>query len=251
MSYLEACATGPAIRYVQAFWQASGTFAPCETQRVLPDACADFIFDLTEPARRTGACATIVGTMTRAIVVPRTRNLFGIRFRPAAAWLLYRAPMRDLCDRTVALDDVVAAGSVFAEQLTSVDSFARRVALAESFVEARVRIAEVDDEKRRTIEHINAHLEAGASGTALAGLGWKERKLQRFFETAYGASPATMRCFWRFEHLRRRLARDEEANLAELALEHGYSDQAHMAREFQRFAGLSITAWRAESALAA
>jgi AraC-like DNA-binding protein len=251
MPYLEARPTGPASRYVQAFWQASGAFGPGETQRVLPDACSDFIFDLTNATRRTSDCATMVGTMTRAIVVPRTRGLFGIRFRPGAAWLLYRAPMKALCDMTVALGDVVETRRSFAEQLASPGSVAQRIALAEAFIEERMRAAEIDDEKRRTIEHINTHLEAGAAGTALAGLGWNERKLQRFFEAAYGTSPATMRCFWRFEHLRRRLLRDDSADLAELALDHGYSDQAHMAREFQRFAGLSITAWRAETALAA
>jgi len=251
MSYVEVRPTNPAGRYVQAFWQVSRGFAPGETQRVLPDACSDFIFDLTDPARRTGDCATMVGTMTRAIVVPRTGQLFGIRFRPGAAWLLYGAPMKALCDITAPLDDIAHAASTFTERLASADSFATRVALAQAFIEARLLAGEIDDDRRRTVEHINTHLEAGAAGTALARLGWNERKLQRFFESAYGMSPATMRCFWRFEHLRRRLALNPRTNLADLALDHGYSDQAHMAREFQRFAGLSITAWRSETAAAA
>src|SRR6185503_10609803 len=167
MSYLEARPTGSASHYVQAFWQASGTLTPGETQRVLPDACSDFIFDLTEPTRRTGDCATMVGTMTRAIVVPRTRKLFGIRFRPGAAWLLYRAPMKSLCDMTVALDDVVAGGSSFAEVLAAADGFAQRIALAQTLIESRMLAVEIDDEKRRTVGHINTHLEAGAAGTAL------------------------------------------------------------------------------------
>jgi transcriptional regulator GlxA family with amidase domain len=97
------------------------------------------------------------------------------------------------------------------------------------------------------IEVINGRLEAGAPGTALPTLGWNERKLQRFFEAAYGPSPATMRCFWRFEHLRRALLTGPSDGLSALALDHGFSDQAHMAREFQRFSGLTISAWRAET----
>jgi AraC-like DNA-binding protein len=86
----------------------------------------------------------------------------------------------------------------------------------------------------------------------LTGLtGWNERKLQRFFDTKYGTTATTMRCFWRFEAVRRALIRGgTQQNLSALALGHGYADQAHMAREFKRFAGLSIGAWRVEQAAA-
>jgi AraC-like DNA-binding protein len=172
--------------------------------------------------------------------------VFGIRYRPGAAWLLWRAPMRALCDAQGPLDDVVPGASFLAERLAEASGFRERITLVEAWIEARLAQCEIDEEKRRTVVAINGQLESGARGAALASLGWNERKLQRFFEAAYGPSPATMRCFWRFEHLRRRLLRGTDANLAELAVDHGFSDQAHMAREFQRFAGLTISAWRGE-----
>ena len=250
MPYLEASATGLAARFVQAFWQATGKLDTRASQRVLPDACADFIFDLSDATRPTRDCAALVGTMTRAIVVPMRgpRNMFGIRFRPGAAWLLWRPPMRALCDEEALLDDVVPGASHLAERLADISEFRERIALAEAWIAARLALGEIDDEKWRTVAAINAHFEAGPRGAILAALDWNERKLQRFFETAYGPSPATMRCFWRFEHLRRKLVSGTDAGLAALAVDHGFSDQAHMAREFQRFAGLSITAWQAEFA---
>lgn len=248
MSYVEAHASGVAAGFIQAFWQSAGIYAAPATHRVLPDACADFIFDLSRPWRATRDCAAMVGTMTRAIVVPMSgrRESFGIRFRPGAAWLLYSAPMRELCDGQAALDEVLPGGSMLAERLAELDDFTARVALAQHWIEHRVALADIDGEKVATVAAINGQLEARS--TALADLGWNERKLQRFFEAAYGTNPATMRCFWRFEHLRRALIATPDVALAELAIDHGYSDQAHMAREFQRFSGLSISAWRAESA---
>lgn len=248
MSYVEAHATGAAAGFVQAFWQSTGVFAAHATHRVLPDACADFIFDLSEPSRATRDCAEMVGTMTRAIVVAvqGRRDTFGIRFRPGAAWLLWRAPMRALCDGRAELDAVVPGGSSLAERLSERDGFAARVALAQRWIAEHVVVAEIDREKLTTVAAINRRLEAGS--TALGALGWNERKLQRFFEAAYGTNPATMRCFWRFEHLRRVLLSAPAPHLAELAIDHGYSDQSHMAREFQRFSGLSISDWRAEIA---
>ena len=250
MLHTEAQASGPSARFVQAFWQSTGVYAAGSSQRVLPDACADFIFNMSDPARATRDCAAIVGTMTRAIVVPTRgrRDVFGIRFRPGAAWLLWRAPMRALCDGQATLDDIVPGASRLAERLADIADFRARVAFAENWIEARLARSEIDDEKLRTIGAINGRFEYGAGGTALSTLGWNERKLQRFFEAAYGPSPATMRCFWRFEHLRRTLMRAEGDGLSTLAMDHGFADQAHMAREFQRFAGLTISAWRAETA---
>jgi AraC-like DNA-binding protein len=251
MLHTEAQASGPSARFVQAFWQSTGVYTAGSSHRVFPDACADFIFNMSDPARPTRDCAAMVGTMTRAILVPARgqRNVFGIRFRPGAAWLLWRAPMRALCDGQAALDEVVPGASHLAERLWDISDFRTRIALAEDWIEARLARGEIDDEKLRTIAAINDRLESGAGGIALSTLGWNERKLQRFFEAAYGPSPATMRCFWRFEHLRRAFLRGEGDTLSALAIDHGFADQAHMAREFQRFAGLSISAWRAEAAL--
>jgi AraC-like DNA-binding protein len=251
MLHTEAQASGLSASFVQAFWQTTGVYATGSSHRVLPDACADFIFNMSDAARPTRDCATIVGTMTRAIVVPTRgrRNVFGIRFRPGVAWLLWRAPMRALCDGQAALDEVVPGASHLAERLWDIRDFRARIALAEEWIEARLGRGEIDDEKLHTIAAINDRLESGAGGTVLSTLAWNERKLQRFFEAAYGPSPATMRCFWRFEHLRRSLLRGEGDRLSALAIDHGFADQAHMAREFQRFAGLTISAWRAEAAL--
>jgi AraC-like DNA-binding protein len=252
MPHIESRASGPSAAFVQAFWQSTGVYPHGASHRVLPDACADFIFNMSDATRSTRDCAAMVGTMTRAIVVPARgrRDVFGIRFKPGAAWLLYGAPMRALSDSQAALDDIVAGASHLAERFAENADFQTRIALAEAWIEMRLARGDVDAAKLRMIAAINTRLESGARGTNLATLDWNERKLQRFFETAYGVSPATMRCFWRFEHLRRALARGHNESLSTLAVDHGFSDQAHMAREFQRFAGLSITAWRAETALA-
>lgn len=248
MVHIESNASGPSAAFVQAFWQSTGVYPEGWSHRVLPDACADFIFNMSDPACPTRDCATMVGTMTHAIVVPSRgrRDVFGIRFRPGAAWLLYRAPMRALCDGQAALDDVVPGASHLAERLAEIADFKARIALTQAWIEARLAQRGIDHEKQHTVAAINARLESGARGIAVTTLDWNERKLQRFFEAAYGISPATMRSFWRFEHLRRALLRTPEASLAALALDHGYADQPHMTREFQRFAGLTITAWRAE-----
>lgn len=250
MRHLETSASGPARRFVQAFWQSTGFIRSPMLRRVLPDACADFIFDLSDATRPTRESAVALGTMTRAILVEAqgARDLFGVRFRPAAVSLLWPMPMNELCDSRTALDDVAPDGSALADCLCQTQDFQTRVALAEAWIESRLGVVDLDAAKLTAIAAINARLEEGASPNALADFtGWNERKLQRFFNSTYGATSATLHCFWRYEAVRRALVSGAAENLCALADRHGYADQAHMAREFRRFAGLSINAWRAEA----
>lgn len=249
MPYTEADAQGPSRTIVQAFWQSTGIYPTKATSRVLPDACVDYLFDLADPARATRDCAAIIGTMTRAIVVPTLgrRDLFGIRFRPGAVSLLWPLPMRELCDKRATLDDVVPGGSHLADLLSSTNDFRERIAMAETWIEKRFASVDVDRMKFEALTAVSTHLESGASLNTLAeATGWNERKLQRFFDATYGTTAATMRCFWRFESVRRTLVQSTARSLSAIALHHGYADQAHMAREFRRFSGLSIGAWRTE-----
>ena len=68
-------------------------------------------------------------------------------------------------------------------------------------------------------------------------LGLSERQLRRRFHAAAGYGPKTLQRVLRF---RRFLAGPRE-DLARAALDAGYADQAHLAREVARLAGTSPT----------
>jgi AraC-like DNA-binding protein len=76
-----------------------------------------------------------------------------------------------------------------------------------------------------------------------------ERTLERRFVRAAGLRPAELRRLARFRRaLRLRAA--GETRWSMLAAGAGYADQAHLAREFRRFAGVTPTEWVAEQARA-
>ena len=63
----------------------------------------------------------------------------------------------------------------------------------------------------------------------------------------FGLPPKLVGQILRFERARRLVARSDGMSLARVSSECGYADQAHMTRDFHRFAGASPTAWlRAE-----
>ena len=107
----------PLRAFVAGIWTYTGQGEP---HRVLPDGCLDFIFNLESGA------ATVVGPMSRAIVVPVRAGLtsFGIRFRPGQAARFIDANASELLD---------AQGAF--RSLTKLPSLAEQVAEARSHVE--------------------------------------------------------------------------------------------------------------------
>jgi AraC-like DNA-binding protein len=196
-----------------------------QAQRIVPDACVDLIW--------AGDRLSIAGPDTRPRVVtlaPGCRHV-GVRLRPGIAGSVLGLPASELCNVTADAADVLgldvaaallaalAAGSdphellLRAAQLRGVgapDPLVRAAVAALGRPRARVR-------------------------TVAAELGVSARQLQRLVGDAVGYGPKVLARVLRF----RRLQALAPAPLAELALDAGYADQAHMTAEVTRLAGLS------------
>ena len=80
-------------------------------------------------------------------------------------------------------------------------------------------------------------------------VGLSERHLNTLFRREVGCAPKTVAMLMRFEHAVARItddARRRRVDLAAAAADTGYCDQAHLTREFARFAGISPHAWLVE-----
>jgi AraC-like DNA-binding protein len=81
-------------------------------------------------------------------------------------------------------------------------------------------------------------------------VGVTARHLTTLFGREVGRSPKTVAMLMRFQHATARIAetarRHGRVDLATVAAETGYSDQAHLSREFVRFAGAPPRRWLAE-----
>lgn len=62
-----------------------------------------------------------------------------------------------------------------------------------------------------------------------------QRQLERGFKTATGVSPKTFARKLRFQQVRDHLSREPDSDMAALAQQYGYADQAHLSREFKVF----------------
>jgi transcriptional regulator GlxA family with amidase domain len=77
-------------------------------------------------------------------------------------------------------------------------------------------------------------------------IGWSDRHLNAQFHAEIGLSPKVAARVIRFHRARQVLQRNVRAgrpNVAGVAAECGYFDQAHLVRDWQQFTALAPTAW--------
>ena len=79
-----------------------------------------------------------------------------------------------------------------------------------------------------------------------ASTGWSARHVHTCFVTEFGVTPKQVAQLMRFERARGLVGRG--GSLARVAAESGYADQAHLTREWTRFAGQPPRATLAELA---
>lgn len=226
MTYRELPPPPELAPHVACLWTRDAADHPVE-RRVLPDACVDVVW-------MGGSRLFVAGPATCPVLadVPSAAPVLGVRFRVGAAGAALGVPAAELLDLQVPLSGLW--GRV-----------AERV--EERLAEARFPLAEL---ARAVAVPRAGRLDPLVRAAALAlarpgarvpelgrGLGIGERQLRRRFADAVGYPPKTLHRVLRFQRFLR-LGQEPDADLARLAADAGYADQAHLTREVRRLGGL-------------
>jgi len=202
-----------------------------QMHRVLPDGCVDLISGLHgEP--------TVVGPMTRHALIPIAPGtvIVGARFRPGTAPAFLRCASNMLLDSEHEVSAVLPGLDVHSLEDGSVAKRLERL--------RRILVNRLDDSQPDWMARVSADQLRKQPTTSVASLsrslGVSERQLLRRFEAGVGYPPSFFRRVVRLQRLAHlpRVA-NQSTNLARVALETGYADQAHMNRDVRQLAGLT------------
>lgn len=147
-------------------------------------------------------------------------------------------PLSELANRVVRFDDLagMAARTISARLMDTRDMHARFALLDRFLLKRMADGAGPPPDIVWAARRLAAN--PAASITALAeASGWSQRHFIGLFRAATGHSPRQFARLARFEIFWRRLQREPDAPMAELALESGYFDQPHLNRDTRFFAG--------------
>lgn len=233
----------PALRpFVVHYWIVSWDLRgqdPYE-QQVLPYPAVNMTF-------KPGRC--------RIAGVPRGRftevlhgagRVFGVRFHPGGFQPFLGAPVASITDRFLAVEDVFGPpGRVLAEAvLAAPDDTA--VAVLDEFLTARA--PERPEPAALLAADIVARTAAEPGITRVDHLaeayGLSMRRLQRLFADYVGVGPKWVIRRHRLHEAAARAAAGTHLDLGALAAELGYSDQAHLTRDFAGLVGAPPAQYR-------
>jgi len=215
-------------------WVRDGTPDGSPPLRVVPDGSADIIW--RDDGRSVSTFTAGPDTEAQLARLAEGSRIVGIRFAPGAADAVLGVPLDALRDQRVPLGELWGdVADELAERVAVSDR--PEVALATAVQE---RITDAPDP---TVAAIARQLEFAAGPGVVSGVaddvGVSERQLQRRCRTAFGYGPKTLHRVLRFQRALR-LARGG-GRLADVAAVVGYADQAHMARDTRRLAGVPLT----------
>jgi AraC-like DNA-binding protein len=254
LAYVESRPPRDLAPWVACFWQIVGratadTMAP---HRVLPDGCADLLFDL-EASRRTGGAPTgLIGPMSGAQVfgLHGAIDLLGVRFRPGAIAVVSGIPAERVLDAIAPLSELPKSLRINVAELADLATSAGRIELLAAACRFRLSGADAPDSAVGFALGRWARAERPQFpkvSVLTRDLGLSERAFERRFLTQVGFTPVRYRRLARF----RSVLRLHAAGLrdwAALAATTGFSDQSHLVRDFREFAGLTPTEWAASQA---
>jgi AraC-like DNA-binding protein len=240
VTYRELRPTAALQPWVECYWTRGEDDGACTPNRILPDGCADLVFDLTHDD------AFAVGTMTTALVLPPSpgQRFFGVRFRPGRAAAFLRIPLAEITDARVPLRELwKQAPRLAGVLLTRADGEGPSRAHVANIEQELLRRLDPDRDARvdAAIARIITSDGAARIETLAHDLAISRQHLARQFLHHVGVAPKTFARVMRFRRVMSTARAD--ADWADVAARHGYYDQSHLIAEFRALAGTTPNAF--------
>ena len=248
----------PLDRYIECFWWSHRDGPQLHSEHMLPSGAAQLLFALHEtpiqcrpsPSENPIAWSGSIvhGPQSSYYVAgPKPQGaVVGVSFRPGAAGAVLGASMAELANRHVTLDAIWGRRGVdLHQQLMSAAAPKEVFRILEQSLSARIHRPLLI---HPAVAHALASCPHAVSPARVADIqrasGYSPRHFIALFRSAVGLSPKHYYRIRRFNSAARSMAAGDGQRLSDIAAAVGYSDQAHLTREFHEFAGVAPTLYR-------
>ena len=172
-------------------------------------------------------------------------HVFGVKFKAGGFYPFYCQPVVSLFDRSTDVSACFGTGSAdFAARVLGAPHFEDMCAVADTFLLDHLPRADA------WVARLSGLLARIAQDTGItqvehvvAMTGLSKRSLQRQFKKYVGVGPKWVIQRYRLHEVLAQIQAGKALNWADLAMELGYFDQAHLTRDFRRLVGMTPRAY--------
>lgn len=256
MAYLEIRPVSAAlIPLIECFWLHQSSPNQSARQRVMPDGCVDIIYCVSNAKalanERSGqfiGSPVIVGTMTEPITTQLypAHDYVGIRFRPGGIAAFIPTPLSALTNRIVSVEKWLPRfNAPIQEPLEASNDWSQRIQWLEMSLLDQLRQAvPLCLPMLAVVDHILTEKGLASLNQLSEVASLSPRQLERLFLRYVGVSPKLLTRIIRFRHVKAILDSKPNDSLMGIAFETGYTDHAHLTKEFIAFAGVTPSLYR-------
>jgi AraC-like DNA-binding protein len=232
------------------------TISSATREHVLPTGAMHLVFRLSdEPLRLFDDPSDARGHVVARAVVGGARSRYYLRdisapscsvgamLRPGAARALFGAMADELSERHTPLEDLWGAAVRSVEdQLLEAGDLERRLTLLEHLLSVRLpTVRGLHPAVAHALERFEARQPIAP---VVRATGYSHRHFIALFRRAVGLAPKEYSRVVRFRSALLRASSEPSTRWTTIALDAGYSDQAHFTRDFVQFAGISPGSYR-------
>ncbi len=221
-------------------------------QRVIPDGCIEMCFILGDDVKRFTSeheyiiqpRAMVFGQITKPYFIQPTGyvNTFAVRFYPYGFANFIHRPLHELADQETPLTELFepSAAQALAKQINEATTTEARIAIVERFLLNQLQApAVVDAIVQTTINALTQTKGSASINDILQDAPSTRRNLERKFSKQVGISPKQLGKIIRLQAALKMMLHAQANNLAQVAYESEYYDQAHFIKDFKEFTGVN------------
>lgn len=238
--------------FVECYWTlVNREQNPIEKQTIIPDGQMEMIFhygDLYKQYMPDGSSILqpqcfVIGQLTRPLIIEPTgkTGIFSVRFRSTGFAPFTTLPIKVMENTAISLEKLFGKkGRQITQQILQASTTTERIEYVEAFLSKQLRSKDTINRIIKSVVETILTINGKISVNDLSRqLGVDRRQLERKFSSEIGLSPKQLIKTIRLQTAFKMLLNKEFANLADLAYENDYYDQAHFIKDFKDFTGFT------------
>jgi AraC-like DNA-binding protein len=255
--------TGALAPFVDSIWYFESASFAHERERILPTGAMQLLVNLEEDELRTyhgpgyagvvrlpGAALSGAYRDHFAIDTAEQRSIAGVAFRSGGAFPFFREPADEVSGLHVELGSLWGrCGATLRERLLEVSARTRSPDAILDLLERELLARTVRPlDRDPALEFAVGALDRGATVAAvLSRIGGSSKRFLRAFAERVGLTPKRFERIRRFRRVVDSIELGRPVAWAQIAIECGYYDQAHLINDFREFSGITPTTYAPRS----